>query len=223
MDGETGLRAELPAPRSGHAGFTDVVGPGRPKAVVLVLHGGAEKNPLPATGRSLSWRRARQLVRDLDGPLGRDGVAMALLRYRMIGWNAGREAEPSPVPDARWALDRLRSAYDDSPVVILGHSMGARTGAAVADHPSVRGLVGLAPWLPADDPVDALRGKRLIAGHGARDHITSPRATQRYVARAAEIGHATFTDMGPIGHYMLRGARAWNRFALQACREIALG
>jgi predicted esterase len=210
----------LPAPQPGVLpGFTDVVGPRRPRATVLVLHGGAEHNPLPATARSLSWRRARRLLRDLHKPLERDGIAMALLRYRMIGWNAGRDDEPSPVPDARWALDRLAEQHG-SPVAILGHSMGARTAAAVAGHETVRGVVGLAPWLPPDDPVEGLRGKTLLTAHGTRDKITSPRATRRYVARAAEVGTARHTDLDGVGHYMLREVRTWNRFALQACREI---
>ncbi|GAB4011859.1 alpha/beta hydrolase [Nocardioides ultimimeridianus] len=211
----------LPPPQPGlRPGFTDVFGPERPRATVLVLHGGAERNTLPLTDRSLSWRRARRLARDIASPLARDEVAVAVLRYRMIGWNAGRADEPSPVTDARWALEHLEQAMG-VPVVVLGHSMGARTAAAVADHPSVRGVVGLAPWLPADDPVERLRDKTLLAAHGARDKITSPKATRRYVARAAEVGTARFTDMGPVGHYLLRDVRSWNRFALQACREIA--
>ncbi|HWU19993.1 MAG TPA: alpha/beta fold hydrolase, partial [Nocardioides sp.] len=187
-----------------------------------VLHGGAEHDTRPLTDRSLSWRRARRLARDIARPLAGDEIAVAVLRYRVIGWNAGRADEPSPVTDARWALDHLQQTLG-SPVVVLGHSMGARTAAAVADHPSVLGVVGLAPWLPADEPVDRLRGKTLLAAHGARDKITSPKATRRYVARAAEVATARFTDMGPVGHYLLRDVGSWNRFALQACQEIAAG
>ena len=61
----------------------------------------------------------------------------------------------------------------DVPVVIVGHSMGARTGARVADDPSVRGLVALAPWFPPGEPVAALQGKDLVVAHGRRDRITS--------------------------------------------------
>ena len=36
----------------------------------------------------------------------------------------------------------------------------------VADYESVRGVVGLAPWLPDSEPADHLRGRRLLVAHG---------------------------------------------------------
>jgi hypothetical protein len=65
--------------------------------------------------------------------------------------------------------------------------------------------------------VAALAGKRLLAAHGTRDRITSPRATHAYVARAGAIGaETTYVDMGRVGHYMLRRVPEWNRVALQS-------
>ncbi len=90
--------------------------------------------------------------------------------------------------------------------------MGARTAARVADDPAVTGVVGLAPWLPPDDPVATLTGKRLVAAHGCRDRITSARATARFVTRASDVAKsAQFVDMGPLGHYMLTGAAPLER------------
>lgn len=209
-----GMDAVTTAPR-----FTDLFLPASPRAIVLVLHGGAEHGHLPVDGRSLSWRRGRALARHLAGPLGRDGVGVVLLRYRVKGWNAGHGPEPAPVPDARWALDEIAVEHG-LPVVVVGHSMGARTGAAVADHPSVLGVVALAPWLPTGEPVTALTGKVLRAGHGRRDRITSARATRQYVERAAAVADAEFTDMGALGHYLLWGVRRWNRFAVDAVCEV---
>jgi predicted esterase len=93
--------------------------------------------------------------------------------------------------------------------------MGARVAARVADEPRVRGVVALAPWFPPGEPVETLTGKRLVAAHGSRDRITSARATSSYVERARAAGaDATFVDMGRVGHYLLRGVRAWNELAL---------
>ena len=99
--------------------------------------------------------------------------------------------------------------------------MGARTAAWVADEPGVVGVVGLAPWLPPDDPVDALAGRHLVAAHGRRDRITSPQATARYVQRAAEVAaSARYVDMGAVGHYMIAGVRRWNATAVTESLHI---
>ncbi|WP_418062631.1 alpha/beta hydrolase [Pimelobacter simplex] len=199
--------------------LTDRLLPERPRALVLVLHGGAERSTEPLGRRSGAWRRSRALARHLAPTLLPDDIGLLVLRYRVKGWNAGVEALPSPVPDARWALDQI-AAEHDVPVAIVGHSMGARTGVAVADHPSVRGVVALAPWLPVDDPVTPLTGKVLRAAHGRLDRITSARATRKYVERAAAIADAEFTDMGPTGHYMLRRVPLWNAVTAASVREI---
>lgn len=201
------------------ASFTDTWIPARARAIALVLHGGAEHGTDPLDGRSLSWRRGRALARHVAAAVTGDDVGVLLLRYRVRGWNAGHGPVPSPVADARWALDEIARTHD-LPVAVLGHSMGARTGVAVADHPSVRGVVALAPWLPPDDPVAPLTGKVLRAAHGRLDRITSARATRAYVARAAEVADAEFTDMGAVGHYLLRRPSRWNAWATASVREI---
>jgi predicted esterase len=145
------------------------------------------------------------------------GVATWLLRFRERGWNGGA----APVEDARWALEQVRREHGGVPVVLLGHSMGARTSVHVADDESVLGVVGLAPWLPPDEPVQALAGRHLVAAHGHRDRITSPRATAAYVERAARVAvSAELVDMGPVGHYMFKRVAAWNDLA--ATRSLSL-
>ena len=195
--------------------------PGDVRAVALMLHGGAERGPHPIDERSLAFRRTRWMTTTISGRLGRAGVRTALLRFEVKGWNAGHGPEPSPVADTRAALSRLRAAVPDLPIVLVGHSMGARTAAWVADDPGVVGVVGLAPWLPADDPVRALAGKHLVAAHGSRDRITSARATAAYVRRAERVAaSARFIDMGPLGHYMVAGVRRWNATAISSTLSI---
>jgi len=187
--------------------------PRRPRGVVLMLHGGAEDNTEFVDGRSRSWLRSRLMMLQLQRGLRRQGLSVWLLRYRYVGWNA-RSSEHSPVPDARWALERVRAAHGAVPVVVLGHSMGARSALAVADDRAVVGVVALAPWFPAGEDVGPLAGKVLRAAHGRADDITSFDATAAFVRRATARGiDATLADMGDVGHYMLRSLTHWNRFA----------
>jgi pimeloyl-ACP methyl ester carboxylesterase len=195
--------------------------PREPRALALMLHGGAERGPDPIDERSLAYRRTRWMTTTISGRLARDGVRTALLRFEVKGWNAGRGPEPSPVADARAAIARLHEMVPDQPIVLVGHSMGGRTAAWVADAPGVVGVVGLAPWLPADDPVRALTDKHLVAAHGRRDRITSARATAAYVRRAEQVAaSARFVDMGALGHYMVAGVRRWNAAAISATLSI---
>jgi pimeloyl-ACP methyl ester carboxylesterase len=198
--------------------------PGRPSALVLMLHGGAPNGTDPVDERSASWRRARWMQRQIAGRAHAQGLGLWLLRFDQKGWNAGAGAGPAPVPVARRALDQVRAQHGDLPVVLLGHSMGARAAVAVADDPSVLGVVALAPWLPAGEPVDRLRGKHLTAAHGRADRITSFEATRAFVHRARPLAASSeLVDMGRVGHYMLRRAKEWNDVAVTSSVEIVRG
>jgi alpha-beta hydrolase superfamily lysophospholipase len=180
-----------------------------------MLHGGQANSHAPVDDRSASWRRSRLMQRQIAGRAHAHGVGLWLLRYVSRGWNAGAGPAPSPVPDARWALDEVRRELGPLPVVLLGHSMGARTAVAVADDELVTGVIALAPWLPPDEPVRALEGKHLVAAHGRADRITSFKATEAFVRRAGSVAASTeLVDMGRLGHYMLRGLRRWNDVAV---------
>lgn len=194
--------------------ITRITPPTPPRGVALVLHGGAVHSHRPVTHRSASWQRAHSLQRDIAPALSEHGIAVWLLRFASRGWND--PAAPSPLPDARWALDRVHDEVG-VPVALVGHSMGARAAVHVADHASVRGVVALAPWLPAGEPIRALAGRQLVVGHGSRDRITSFALSRRYVERSRAVTTAaSFHTMGPLGHYMLRDRGAWNAFATSA-------
>lgn len=192
---------------------------GPPRGLVLMLHGGTPQSLDPVGTRSGSLWRMRVLRDALQRDLLGAGHALWLLRYARRGWNGGTTR--SPVPDARWALDQVRAAYGDVPVVLVGHSMGARTAIRVADDPNVRGVVALAPWFDAGDPVAALAGKDLLVGHGLRDRITSARSSRAFVERAAAVAaRAEFFGLGGAGHYLLYRPRRWNRFALRHSLDV---
>ncbi|MFJ2371602.1 alpha/beta hydrolase [Streptomyces sp. NPDC087769] len=183
-----------------------------PSAAVLLLHGGAETGlAAPPPGPlNLPAVRMRPFARSIAGATdgGDGGVLVRTARYAHRGWNGPRE---DPLHDAVRALDALRREAGDIPVVLVGHSMGARAALRAAGHPLVRGVVGLAPWCPADDPVDQLAGRDVVLLHSTRDRITSPRASQRLTARARPAGaRACLVAIRGSDHAMLRRAGQWH-------------
>ncbi|WP_405686464.1 alpha/beta fold hydrolase [Streptomyces sp. NBC_00057] len=184
----------------------------RPSAAVLLLHGGAETGlgPPPSGPLNLPAVRMRPFARAIAAATG-DGATDVLVRtarYTHRGWNGPRE---DPFHDAVRALDALRREAGEIPVVLVGHSMGARAALRAAGHPLVRGVVGLAPWCPAGDPVTQLGDRDVVLLHSTRDRITSPRASQSFTGRARRAGaHACLVAIRRSDHAMLRRARTWH-------------
>jgi len=151
----------------------------------------------------------RPFARAIEAARGDHAVATWILRSRVRGWNGD---EASPVPDARWALDQVRAAHGDVPVVLVGHSLGGRTALRVTGDPSVVAVAALAPWLPSGEPVEQLAGRTVLIAHGTLDTTTSPRASLEYARRA----YAVTPDVCRIEvrrerHAMLWRHRVWHR------------
>lgn len=181
---------------------------GTPRAVVLLLHGGREHGTTTPPPWNLPSLRMRPFARAIRRAYGTRGVAVGQVRYRCRGWNGERE---DAARDARRALDELAPRIGDAPVVLVGHSMGARAALSAAGHPSVRAVVGLAPWCPAGEPVAQLRGRGVVLLHGDRDGTTDPARSEEFVARAAAAGAvAGLVPMSGSGHAMLRDAPVWH-------------
>lgn len=181
-----------------------------PEAAVLLLHGGRETGlgaPLPGPF-NLPAVRMRPFAHVLGRALPGD-VLVRAVRYGHRGWNGSRA---DPLHDAVRALDELRRAAGEIPVVLVGHSMGGRAALHAAGHPLVRGVVGLAPWCPEGDPVEQLAGRDVVLVHSTHDRVTSPVASGTLTARARRAGARTcLVTVHGSGHAMLRRAPAWHR------------
>lgn len=133
---------------------------------------------------------------------------LASLRYAVRGWNGDQD---SPMPDARWALDRIAGRFGDLPVGLVGHSMGGRVALRVADHGGVRSVAALAPWLPPGESIPAMGDRRVLLAHGTADNRTDPRATFELADKlAAEGVDVELVKFPGGGHTMLFPARPWH-------------
>ena len=136
-------------------------------------------------------------------------------RFRVRGWNG---AQASPVGDLNEALDAIAAEFGPVPVVLVGHSMGARAAVRAAAHPAVSAVAGLAPWLPPGEPAGQLVGRRVLLAHGTADSITSPAETWAFVERARAVTEVAAVEVRDGDHPMLRRARLWHAIGAEFAR-----
>ncbi|MEO5634032.1 hypothetical protein [Gaiella sp.] len=150
-----------------------------PLAVVL-LNGGSAR-AVPGT-----WSATSDLLSTELAPRFAE-LAFAEVRYRIKTWN---ELD-SCLADARAALDLV-----DRPTLLVGFSMGGAVSIGVSEHPSVAGVLGLAPWIPERLSLEGLVGKRLDVLHGSWDRYlpgipgVSAASSRRGFDRARALGIA---------------------------------
>jgi dienelactone hydrolase len=188
------------------------------RAVVLVIHGGSERSVNPTGEWQGAVLRMRPFAARLSRQFRADGVAVWRLRLAVRGWNE----DAAPLADANWALQAARDRYgDEVPVVLLGHSMGGRISVRSAGFPTVTGVIGLAPWLPAGEPIDHLADRRLVFFHGVRDRVVPVWQSFEYAERARGIaGQVEHVPVRYAGHPMLRRAWYWHRAAAEAVAAL---
>ena len=185
------------------------------KGVVLVAHGGQASSTAPTSALQPAVLRMIPVAAAIRQGLRGSGAVVRRPRFRVRGWNG---AQASPVGDLNDALDAIEAEFGPVPVVLIGHSMGARAAVRAAGHPAVSAVAGLAPWLPPGEPAGQLAGRRVLLAHGTADSITSPAETWAFLERARAITEVAAVEVRDGDHPMLRRARLWHAIAAEFAR-----
>ena len=190
------------------------------RGVVVVAHGGQAVSTAPTAAFQPAVLRMVPVAAAIGQALRDSGVLVRRPRFRVRGWNG---PHASPVQDLSELLDDIRDRFGPVPVVLVGHSMGARAAMRAAGHPSVAAAAGLAPWLPPGEPVDQLAGRRILLAHGTADTVTSAAETWAYAERARVLTKVTEIEVRGGDHPMIRRASLWHALAATfTCLSLGL-
>jgi pimeloyl-ACP methyl ester carboxylesterase len=149
------------------------------RAAVVCVDGGQGGDVEGTWSASIEWLVSRLAPRF-------PGLAFAEVRYRVKSWKRLELC----IEDARAAVRETGAPR----TLMLGFSMGGAVGIASADEPTVEGVLGLAPWIPARLPLESLRGRRLDVIHGSLDRMlpgipgVSAASSRRGFERARALG-----------------------------------
>ena len=154
----------------------------------ILVNGGTAKR-VPGT-----WSATSELLAAELAPRFTD-ICFVEVRYRLKTW---KELD-SCIADAAAALD-LAQTEGARDALLVGFSMGGAVSIGVAGHDTAAGVLGLAPWIPNQIPLDGLRGKRFDVVHGAWDRYlpgvpgVSPSSSLAGFERAQALGvEGTYT------------------------------
>jgi dienelactone hydrolase len=187
---------------------------GAVRAVALFAHGGRSKSVQPGSRLQGPAVRMYPFLLGVHREGRGHGIAACQLRYRVRGYNEG-----DPVQDVEWALAEIARRHGEVPVCLVGHSMGARCALRAAGTGNVRAVAALAPWLPADEPVQQLAGRSVVIAHGRRDRVTDPAGSLEYALRAQPLAeHLCRFEIERSGHALLERFWVWQRLV----REVVL-
>lgn len=174
--------------------------------LALVCVNGGQGRSVPGTwSATLEWLVTRLAPRFPE-------IAFHEVRYRVRSW----KRLDSCVDDAGAAVDAALAAGARR-CALLGFSMGGAVCLAVAAHPAVDTMIGLAPWLPSQLAVDTLRGRRLAVRHGALDRYlpgvpgVHPSSSRKGAERAAAIGVDTDYALIPGSLHAVALRAPWGR------------
>ena len=169
----------------------------------------------PTTASQPAVIRMIPVARAIRQALRGSGAVVCRPRFMLRGWNGD---QASPVHDFSRILNEVGDRFGTVPIVLVGHSMGARAALRAAGHPAVLAVAGLAPWLPPGEPVEQLAGRRILLAHGNADRVTRPADTWAFADRAGSVTDVTAIEIRTGEHAMLRRARLWHGIAAEFTR-----
>jgi pimeloyl-ACP methyl ester carboxylesterase len=136
-------------------------------------------------------------------------LRFAEVRYRVKSW----KRLDLCVEDTLAAIE----AAGGERTLLVGFSMGGAVAVAAADHPTVTGVLGLAPWLPDELDLATLRGRRLVVVHGALDRWlpgmpgVSPASSRSGFERARQLGIQGSYTLVPGAVHAIAFRAPWGR------------
>ena len=196
----------------------DTATPDDPRAVVLVLHGGADRQDSPGVSPTqLSVLRMIPTAKAV-ARAGRGALAV----HRVLNTRRGWDTHTTPVDDVAWALEEVRERYGDRPVGLVGHSLGGRAALLAGGLDCVRSVVALNPWVYPTDGVP-MPGRSVLVVHGMRDRIAPPGRAETVARRIAAHTGVGFIRIPDGKHAMLRHGRSFDSYAAQFSAASLLG
>lgn len=188
----------------------DVRTPRSPQGVVVVLHGGAQRQQQTMVSPTqLSVVRMIPVARRI-ARTGRGRLAVLRLLNSYRGW----DSHHTPLDDAAWAIAQAGERWPGLPVSLVGHSLGGRAALLAAADDAVRTVVALNPWVYPDDGVP-LPGRSVLVVHGDSDRIALPDRARRVADRLARSADVEFRLVPGGKHAMLRHGRVFEKAAAE--------
>lgn len=168
--------------------------------LVILAHGGGVQADRPARNWHTGLLRVLQF-----GDVAADaapGAVIGLLRYRVRGWN-GSAADLAR--DVQQVIDAASEQFER--ILLIGHSMGGRAVLRASCHPRVHGVLALAPWLPAGEPVLEPCEATVVIATGTNDETTPVVAARDFVERSRKAGsQCAYFEIPGAGHRLLTHA-----------------
>lgn len=194
--------------------------PSTPDGVVVVLHGGGGRRGATMVRPTqlsvlrmipIAWRIARR---------GRGRLAVFRLLNSTRGWNA----EHTPVDDARWAVEQVVARFGaDTPIALVGHSLGGRAALLTAVHAPVDAVVALNPYLHRQDRYADLSTTAVLVVHGTADRVASLATAEEVVTGLRRRSDVTLVRVGGGKHAMLARHRVFDGLASDFVTSALLG